>query len=72
VPRYVSRQGERVAIVGPNGAGKSTLLRVIGGLSWPSRGGPHVLGRTMGQPAKAWASRGARARRALRRETWAC
>jgi ABC-2 type transport system ATP-binding protein len=38
-------RGRVTALVGPNGAGKTTLLRILVGLSAPSAGDAHVLGR---------------------------
>ena len=43
------RAGERWALIGPNGAGKSTILSMCGAVQHPTRGGVHVLGRTLGR-----------------------
>jgi ABC-2 type transport system ATP-binding protein len=42
-------RGRVTALVGPNGAGKTTLLRILVGLSAPSAGDAHVLGRVPAQ-----------------------
>src|SRR5512142_2689071 len=39
--------GSIVSLIGPNGAGKTTFFNVIAGLSEPSRGSVHFLGREM-------------------------
>lgn len=38
-------RGEVVALLGPNGAGKTTAVRLLLGLTSPSEGSAHVLGR---------------------------
>src|SRR5512135_1356522 len=39
--------GSIVSLIGPNGAGKTTFFNVIAGLSEPSQGSVHFLGREM-------------------------
>ncbi len=43
-------QGELMCLIGPSGCGKSTLLSVIGGLTRPTAGVAHVLGRRVKGP----------------------
>lgn len=40
--------GEHWAVLGPNGAGKSTMLQLAGGVTHPTSGTVHVLGRRIG------------------------
>ena len=42
---FTARPGRVTGFLGPNGAGKSTTLRVIVGLTPPTHGAAHVLGR---------------------------
>jgi ABC-2 type transport system ATP-binding protein len=42
---FTARPGRVTGFLGPNGAGKSTTLRVIVGLTPPTAGSAHVLGR---------------------------
>lgn len=39
------KPGETVGIMGPNGSGKSTLLKLIAGVSEPTKGTIHTVGR---------------------------
>jgi lipopolysaccharide transport system ATP-binding protein len=39
------QRGERVGIIGRNGAGKTTLLQIICGITRPTQGNVHVVGR---------------------------
>jgi ABC-2 type transport system ATP-binding protein len=45
-------RGRISALVGPNGSGKTTLLRLLVGLSGPSEGEAHVLGRVPSQKSE--------------------
>jgi len=47
------REGEFIALVGPSGSGKTTLLNLIGALDAPTEGDLVVLGRRIGELAKA-------------------
>ncbi|MDO9408943.1 ABC transporter ATP-binding protein [Patulibacter sp.] len=40
--------GEHWVVLGPNGAGKSTMLQLAGGVTHPTEGTVHVLGRRIG------------------------
>lgn len=42
---FTARPGVVTGFLGPNGAGKSTVLRMVCGLTLPTSGGAHVLGR---------------------------
>jgi ABC-2 type transport system ATP-binding protein len=42
---FTARSGRVTGFLGPNGAGKSTTMRVIVGLTPPTTGAAHVLGR---------------------------
>jgi ABC-type polysaccharide/polyol phosphate transport system ATPase subunit len=44
---FVVRPGDILGIIGRNGSGKSTLLKIIGGISTPSSGECHVLGKVV-------------------------
>ena len=43
--RFTAQSGRVTAFLGPNGAGKSTTIRVIIGLTPPTQGTAHLLGR---------------------------
>lgn len=45
-------RGETYALTAPNGSGKTTLLQVMCGLSRPSRGHVHFLGRPLSPAAR--------------------
>jgi ABC-2 type transport system ATP-binding protein len=45
--------GKIVGLLGPNGAGKSTLLKICAGLTHPTAGRVHVLGRDVSTATKA-------------------
>jgi branched-chain amino acid transport system ATP-binding protein len=48
--------GAIVSLIGPNGAGKTTFFNVIAGVSDPTSGAIHFLGRRMvARPVRAWA-----------------
>ena len=42
---FIARPGRVTGFLGPNGAGKSTTMRVVVGLTPPTHGTAHVLGR---------------------------
>ena len=42
---FTAQPGRVTGFLGPNGAGKSTTMRVIVGLTPPTQGAAHVLGR---------------------------
>src|SRR6188768_2414697 len=42
---FTARAGRVTGFLGPNGAGKSTTMRIIVGLTPPTHGTAHVLGR---------------------------
>jgi ABC-2 type transport system ATP-binding protein len=42
---FTAQTGRVTGFLGPNGAGKSTTMRVIVGLTPPTQGTAHVLGR---------------------------
>src|SRR5580658_5685339 len=44
-------EGQIVGLLGRSGSGKSTLLRLIAGLSQPSAGELHYLGKPVAGPA---------------------
>ena len=46
------KTGEIVALLGRSGSGKSTLLRLIAGLTRPTQGDGHDLGRTGQRPGR--------------------
>jgi len=43
---FTARPGRVTGFLGPNGAGKSTTMRVVVGLTPPSHGTAHILGRS--------------------------